>query len=122
GGTFYGGDGNDTVVTLSGGTFYGEAGDDYVSGVNGTGVFLGGEGNEIVSNVYEQGLFCGGPGVDDVDMLSLFQSPPGTPNPLAGGTFYGEEGDDFVNFLLPGGTFIQDGTCPVAYVPPPVSP
>ncbi|MCA1704036.1 MAG: hypothetical protein LC808_12540, partial [Actinobacteria bacterium] len=86
------------------------------------GVFLGGEGNEIVSNTRAQGLYCGGPGDDSAAELSAFDPFPGVPSPERGGTFYGEEGNDQVGLFLPGGTFIQDGTCPVPYVPPPASP
>ena len=77
------------------------------------GVFLGGEGSEVISNLRAQGFFCGGAGIDYVDILSSFDPAPGVRSPERGGTFYGEEETDHVGIFLPGGTFVQDGPCPV---------
>jgi hypothetical protein len=122
GGTFYGGDGNDLVVTLAGGTFYGEAGNDDGGVVRGSAVFLGGEGNDRADHVWGQGLYCGGVGDDGAVLLSVPNQPDGSPAPGQGGTFIGEAGSDVAGLIFPGGTFIQDGTCPVAFVPPPATP
>ncbi|HJV09354.1 MAG TPA: calcium-binding protein [Acidimicrobiales bacterium] len=122
GGTFYGGDQRDRVFTMFGGTFYGEAGEDEVDGLNGTGIFLGGADHDRADSVVQQALFCGGLGDDNVVLLSVANQFDGSPDPAAGGTFYGEEGTDEVGLFFPGGTFFQDGPCPVAFVPPPAIP
>ncbi len=65
-GTFYGGDGNDSVnFQDTTGTFNGGAGDDYVNGNQGT--FNGSSGNDSVSLNFNFGTFNGGDGVDTIE-------------------------------------------------------
>ncbi len=124
-GTFYGGPGNDSVSSIRGmATFFGEDGNDSVGSnlaglfragpgddrggsVRGTGIYLAGDGNDTASATREQGLYCGGLGDDSLTFLSS------TSVDVRGGTFIGEEGNDTVGFFFPGGTFVQDGDCPV---------
>ncbi len=65
--TFYGGAGNDSVTQFQDttGTFNGEAGNDYVNGNQGT--FNGSSGNDSVSLNFNFGTFNGGDGVDTIE-------------------------------------------------------
>ena len=81
---FLGGDGNDSVVIMSGGTFNGGAGDDAVGHMSG-GIFDGGAGDDLVD------IMRGGDG--------------------GSATFNGGTGDDSVNLLLGGGTFNGGDGC-----------
>ncbi len=66
-GTFYGGDGNDSVF-YNNATFYGGAGNDSVTQFQDTtGTFNGEDGNDSVSLNFNFGTFNGGDGVDTIE-------------------------------------------------------
>jgi hypothetical protein len=88
-GTFYGGDGDDSMHYSKGATFYGGDGVDFVMELLG-GTFYGGDGDDVVFKNYH-GTVYGGDGADRV-----------THNYS---TFYGEDGEDVVVYDY--GTFIQ---------------
>ena len=94
--TFCGGPGADFVSGTNSGTFYGGAGNDGVW-IN-AGTFHGGVGRDSVLE-NNAGTFYGGEGDDQIALGSS-----GTNN----GTFYGQGGNEFVNWNL-GTIWGQDG-------------